>query len=246
MAGVVRHGVRDVGAVRWTRDLQWFTRDRGFAMGIRQTGVPLGGVVGSLLLPAVGYRFGYQAALAVSGIICIVVAVVCIRGYSSPPGNDGQGRIRFREVLRGLVTVASSPSSICLNLLCASLVAVQYTAVGFLAIALITQKHAPLSVAIEAMAIFQIGAILGRLAWGSVSDHVFQRRSHHPDADHLGDDARRFVVACALGSRFCVVIFLWPARLDFRRQRGTVFGQPRRQKSAVTGMRGARLAHRLQ
>ncbi|HEY1729071.1 MAG TPA: MFS transporter [Candidatus Baltobacteraceae bacterium] len=153
--------------------LQWFTRDRGFAMGIRQTGVPLGGVVGSLLLPAVGYRFGYQAALAVSGIICIVVSVVGIRGYSSPIENAGQERIRFREVVRGLVAVATSPSSICLNLLCASLVSVQYTAVGFLAIALITQKHAPLTVAIEAMAIFQIGAIVGRLVWGSVSDHVF-------------------------------------------------------------------------
>lgn len=153
--------------------LQWFTRDRGFAMGIRQCGVPLGGVVGSLLLPAVALHYGYQAALAISGVICIVVAVVFIQGYSSPAEAAGHERIRFREALRGLIEVASSPSSICLNLLCASLVAVQYTAVSFLAIALIAQKHAALTIAVEAMVIFQVGSILGRLAWGSASDHVF-------------------------------------------------------------------------
>ncbi|HTX03436.1 MAG TPA: MFS transporter [Candidatus Acidoferrales bacterium] len=153
--------------------LQWFTRDRGFAMGIRQCGVPLGGVVGSLLLPVVALHWGYQAALAVSGVICIVVAVVFIHGYSRPAEMVGETRIRFREVVRGLIAVASSPSSIALNLLCASLVAVQYTAVSFLAIALITQKHAALTTAVEAMVIFQVGAILGRLVWGSVSDHIF-------------------------------------------------------------------------
>jgi len=153
--------------------LQWFTRDRGFAMGIRQCGVPMGGVVGSLLLPVVALHWGYRAALGVSGVICIVVAVVFIRWYSRPSDANGEERIRFREVLRGLIMVASSPSSICLNLLCASLVAVQYTAVSFLAIALMTQKHATLTVAVEAMVIFQMGAIIGRLAWGSVSDHIF-------------------------------------------------------------------------
>jgi sugar phosphate permease len=153
--------------------LQWFTRDRGVAMGIRQCGVPLGGVVGSLLLPPIALHWGYQAALATAGVICIVVAVVFIQGYSSPAAIAGEERIRFREVLRGLVAVVSSRSSISLNLLCASLVAVQYTAVSFLAIALIAQKHAALATAVEAMVIFQVFAILGRLVWGVVSDHVF-------------------------------------------------------------------------
>ena len=160
--------------------LQWFTRDRGFAMGIRQCGVPLGGVVGSLLLPVVALHWGYQAALAISGIICIVVPLVFIHAYSRPAEMVGQERIRFREAWRGLVAVVSSPSSICLNLLCASLVAVQYTAISFLAIALITQKHATLTTAVEAMVIFQACAILGRLVWGWVSDNVFSGDRIYP------------------------------------------------------------------
>ena len=38
--------------------LAWFDRDRGFAMGIRQTGVPVGGLLGALTLPLVAHAFG--------------------------------------------------------------------------------------------------------------------------------------------------------------------------------------------
>ncbi|HEY5349134.1 MAG TPA: MFS transporter, partial [Candidatus Lustribacter sp.] len=37
--------------------------DRGFAMGVRQCGMPLAGVIGSILLPAIALRFDYQWAL---------------------------------------------------------------------------------------------------------------------------------------------------------------------------------------
>ncbi|MBV8118079.1 MAG: MFS transporter, partial [Candidatus Eremiobacteraeota bacterium] len=36
--------------------------DRGFAMGVRQCGVPAAGIIGSILLPAIALRFNYQWA----------------------------------------------------------------------------------------------------------------------------------------------------------------------------------------
>lgn len=153
--------------------LLWFTRDRGFAMGIRQTGVPLGGVAGSLLLPPVAIHWGYQAALATAGILCALLTVVSVQGYERPHDEAHAEALTIGEVWRGMLLVASSPSSICLNLTCSTLVAAQYAALGFLAIALITLKGAPLTIAVAAMALFQLGAVVGRLVWGTISDRVF-------------------------------------------------------------------------
>lgn len=153
--------------------LLWFTHDRGFAMGIRQTAVPLGGVFGSLLLPAIAWHWGYRAAFLASGIICIVATAVSVQAYRQPEHHAEGKRLRFREVWHGMLDVAGSWSFICLNLICSALVAVQYAALSFLAVALIALKHAPLAIAVEAMAVFQIGAVVGRLVWGTVSDRLF-------------------------------------------------------------------------
>ncbi|MGH7715641.1 MAG: MFS transporter, partial [Vulcanimicrobiaceae bacterium] len=153
--------------------LLWFTSDRGLAMGIRQTGVPLGGVVGSLLLPVIALHWGYRTSIFTAGVICIIATIVCVLGYSRPSDDFDADPLKLADVWRGMLLISTSPVSICINLAASSLVTMQYTAVSFLAIALMTLKHAPLTVAVEAMAIFQIGAVLGRLAWGAVSDHLF-------------------------------------------------------------------------
>jgi ACS family hexuronate transporter-like MFS transporter len=153
--------------------LLWFTSDRGFAMGIRQTGVPLGGVIGSLFLPVIALHWGYQPAIFTAGIICILATVVCIQGYRRPQSDFEADPQTLAEVWRGMLLISTSPVSICINLAAASLMTVQYTAMSFLAIALITLKHAPLTVAVAAMAVFQLGSTLGRLGWGAVSDHFF-------------------------------------------------------------------------
>lgn len=48
--------------------------DRGLAMGIRQCGVPIAGVIGSLLLPAIALRSDYREALAAAGMLTLIAS----------------------------------------------------------------------------------------------------------------------------------------------------------------------------
>lgn len=57
--------------------MQWFGPDeRGLAFGIRQTAVPLGGVIGALTLPALTNAGGIDWAFAFLGAFCLTTAVV--------------------------------------------------------------------------------------------------------------------------------------------------------------------------
>ena len=170
--------------------LLWFNKDRGLAMGIRQAGVPLGGFLGSLLLPVLALHFGYQAAFVTAGVICIIVTLVGVRGYHRPHHDVAPQRETLYEVWQGMLRVSASWSSVCINLTCASLAAVQFTVLSFLALTLISLKHAPLAVAIGAMALLQIGAIAGRLVWGALSDRVFR-------GDRIAPILLMTIIACA-------------------------------------------------
>jgi MFS family permease len=58
--------------------------DRGIAMGIRQCGVPIAGVLGSLLLPAIALRYDYRAAFAAAGILTFVASTIASQFYREP------------------------------------------------------------------------------------------------------------------------------------------------------------------
>lgn len=52
----------------------WFTEaDRGLAMSIRQTALPVGGAVGALMLPAVVERHGFAPAYVLLALMCLAV-----------------------------------------------------------------------------------------------------------------------------------------------------------------------------
>ncbi|MGH7683370.1 MAG: MFS transporter, partial [Vulcanimicrobiaceae bacterium] len=106
--------------------LLWFTQDRGFAMAIRQAGVPLGGVLGSLLLPVIALHWGYQAAIVTSGIVCVVVTVIGVSYYHSPAEHAQTKQRPIADVLRGVLAIVSTRSHIYFNITCCALVAAQY------------------------------------------------------------------------------------------------------------------------
>jgi len=69
--------------------LSWFdASERGFAMSIRQTAIPLGGGVGALVLPAVAQRFGFAAMYGVLAAVCAVAAALCWAWVHEPPSTS--------------------------------------------------------------------------------------------------------------------------------------------------------------
>lgn len=152
--------------------LLWFRGERALAMGVRQTGVPLGGIVGALMLPALAALGGYRLALVVAGLLAIAVAAATASGYRRPEGH-GNARRSFRATTRAMVAVAKDPRFAAAIVTCAILSAMQACMLTFLTQTLVIEVELSVAAAAVAMAAAQAGAVGGRMFWGYVSDRYF-------------------------------------------------------------------------
>ena len=150
--------------------LTWFTRDRGFAMGVRQTGVPLGGLIGAAFMPFVAFRFGgYRGALFATAIIVAVsTAAACLLYRDAPV--DRPPLVNMRELLAGMRRLARDPRLVAVTLTCMVLVNTQIAANSFLTLTAIHTIHATPAYATAAFACSFTAATIARLFWGWFSD----------------------------------------------------------------------------
>ena len=59
--------------------MQWFSvSQRGLALGVRQTAIPLGGALAALALPVVNDAGGLKASFVFLGAVCVVAAVIAV------------------------------------------------------------------------------------------------------------------------------------------------------------------------
>jgi len=150
--------------------LAWFDRDRGFAMGIRQTGVPVGGFVGALVLPLAARQFGgYRAGLIVAAVLVAVPTILACVFYREsaidrPPASS------FAEMMGGMHRLARDPRLIAVTLTCMALVVCQLAMNGFFTVTAIQVVGVTKEVAANAFAAAFVAATAARLFWGWYSD----------------------------------------------------------------------------
>lgn len=71
--------------------MSWFApAQRGFALGIRQTAVPLGGAAAALALPPVAAAGGLRAGILVLAAGCLLTALAGAAGLREAPPEDGE------------------------------------------------------------------------------------------------------------------------------------------------------------
>lgn len=145
---------------------------RGLAMGVRQCGVPVAGVIGSLLLPAIATRFEYRGALVAAGALTLIACGIASSLYREPTELQGE-RVSIGTMLLEMLEIAREGRLILLTLTSMILAAGQFALIGYLTL---TFSHAagysmPLSVGL--FTISQVAAVAGRLGWGWISDRVF-------------------------------------------------------------------------
>lgn len=149
----------------------WFDRNRGFAMSFRQTGVPLGGMVGALFLPFAALHFGgYRGALLASAVLVAVPAAVVVAIYREPVGEHPRERQPFGEILRELPALARDPRLITIASIAVVMVSLQQAMNGFLTVTNVSIVGLSPSMAALAFACAQGSATVGRLFWGWFSD----------------------------------------------------------------------------
>jgi sugar phosphate permease len=148
----------------------WFTRrERGFALGIRQMALPVGGGLGSIALPLLAGAGGLRAAfLASAGVVLTSALVAALFMRDAPPAApaahavDRPGPLRDPRILR--LGVGSG-----------LLVCAQAAMLGFLVLFLHDEEGLSAALAAALLAALQLVGAAGRIIAGRRSDREERR-----------------------------------------------------------------------
>ena len=147
-----------------------FPRERhGIALSVRQCGIPAGGLLAAALLPWLAHMWSWRWSLAVAGAITIAFVLPLSfspleRSYESEGHDAGPIVHPARDRNIRLLTIWG-----CL------VVMGQYTILAFLALDLHQSAGLSLVDASLLVALANAMGIIGRIAWGSFSDHALSR-----------------------------------------------------------------------
>ncbi|WP_028067181.1 MFS transporter [Solirubrobacter soli] len=133
----------------------------GLALGVRQTGIPLGGLIATAALPSLAHAAGWRWALVVAGVLTVAFVLPLLRveleRSERPIASHGPSPGRDRDVK--------------LTTLWGSLVVVgQYSLLAFLALDVHEATGRSLASASILVVVAQAFGIGGRLLWGWLSD----------------------------------------------------------------------------
>lgn len=144
---------------------------------IKQTGVPLGGVLAGALVPGLLLWVGWQAALLTVTVACGVCAALAqpLRG-SLDADRQPDSPLALGHLARPVRLVLSHPGLSMLALCSLFFSAIQVSLTTYL----VTYLHETLGFALVAaglaMAVSQMAGVGGRIAWGWVSDRFLGAR----------------------------------------------------------------------
>jgi MFS transporter, ACS family, hexuronate transporter len=157
--------------------LIWFPpRIRGLAMGLRQTSVPLAGVIAAPTLPLLALALGWRGALVVGTVIGVLSALLVMLTYHDPPGRSTAVAHHERTGFAAFPALLRDRSLLATILLGPVLVAGQWTVVPYLGLYLYERFGWALAQAAAYLALAQVGGVLGRIGWGVASDVVWGGR----------------------------------------------------------------------
>lgn len=167
--GVAGAAGASVNAASGRMVMGWFPqRQRGVAMGARQTAQPLGVAIGALSLPPLAQRVGVGEALLLPAVLCAVVGIAVVVLAVDPPrprGDvNGDAPSPYRRSLLWRIHAAS-----------ALLVVPQFAVASFTLAYLVAERHWDASVAGRLIFWFQVSGAVGRVAAGAWSDAVASR-----------------------------------------------------------------------
>jgi len=155
--------------------MAWFRRDeRATAMGIKQTGVPAGGVVAAALAPSLVLVIGWRGALAALGIVNFLFGFIFASLWRDP-SDDKQDPSTAETVF-----TEKNPLDIwrLLPLGCATGIYLigQMVLLTYVPLYLRDVMDFSPHSASQALALTQAGAMVGRTGWGFMSDRIFGGR----------------------------------------------------------------------
>ncbi len=151
---------------------------RAVSMGIMQSGVGIGGLAGASLLPIIGESFGWRLAIQFAALLAIIVWFFVLVFYRERQAHDSTNSLAtetdkpaFIESVLALIKNKELLRICSLGLM----FGMAYGSVPpHFAVYLSEDLGVGLAVAGVGLGSFQIGGIIGRPAWGMLSDRFFK------------------------------------------------------------------------
>jgi len=151
--------------------MYWFTaRRRGTAMGLKQTGVPLGGIIGAAVLPALALALHWRWALLLLGLLVVAAGLMA---YALCRDFPAQARALAVEPHFSLRQLFTHPELLRVSVMAMVFSGVQMALVTHLVLYLNEGLHWPVVVAGRYLALAQAGGMAGRVMWGLASDRLW-------------------------------------------------------------------------
>lgn len=150
--------------------MQWFpVEERGLALGIRQTAIPVGGGIGALTLPFAEQTGGLGAAFGFLGVLCLAGAIGAALVIREPPVRDAEleGDAVPWTLRDGRIWTLSIGSALYLF--------AQVPLMSFVVLFLHDVHGVSEAAAALVLAAIQVGAIAGRIGAGRLSDRLGNR-----------------------------------------------------------------------
>ncbi|MHB1135052.1 MAG: MFS transporter [Chloroflexota bacterium] len=155
----------------------WFaTRVRGTAMGIKQTGFPLGGALLAGLLPSVALALGgWRPALMAVGLVAVSMGLLYLWLYSDHPA-DASARLQGPVGPATMRSILAEPRLLALAALGFCYAYSSSTLTGYLSLYL--QETVGIGIVVAGVYLMgcQVSGATARLAFGIISDRYFGGR----------------------------------------------------------------------
>lgn len=158
---------------------------RNIMFSIKQTGVPVGGVITALTAPGIAVHFGYRWSLAVVGVLIFVLLAVLQRHRAQWDGDqrgDGGGK---KAAFGGVPLVWKQHSLRWISLVAMIFSAIQRCVLSFTVIYLVAEGGLGLVEAGVLLSVVQVGGSASRICWGWL-------------ADRLGSSLRVLMIICVI------------------------------------------------
>ena len=144
---------------------------RGLVFSIKQSAVPLGGLVAGALFPPVAERFGWAPAIALSSLMVLSAALLIqpLRARLDDD-RDPAHRVRIGAPGQSIRLVLATPGLRPLVMVAFSFGAMQLSLFAFLVTYLVERVGLDLVAAGVLFAVMQGAGVVARIGWGWVSD----------------------------------------------------------------------------
>lgn len=146
---------------------------------IKQTGVPLGGMLAGALVPSMLLLMGWQATLLVIALVCLA-CIALAQPLRAPLDADRQRSgqpLQLMTLLKPLGMVLRHPALRALALCSFLFSAVQVSVTTYLVVYLHDVLGMTLLAAGVALSVTQLAGVVGRIGWGALADRALSPRS---------------------------------------------------------------------